>query len=380
MTRRRGTSGKERRAPGTAAATTRSLVSRRAALEQGVLLGARLWRELETALAERLDRLRPTRRASTRDEGGSEDDAMHEDGREQALDVLGDDVAPCVEKRPRTRRSLEREAAAHGAADDDGLLLARRTYELDHPAVEDLVDVDVLGCGPQLVHLIQADDRLEIVERVGIALVGEDLELVLELRVAERGAQEEAVELCLGQREGSLVLDRVLRGEQEERVRQLPRDAVDRDLTLGHRLEQCRLRLRRRPVDLVDEDDVGEDRPGPELEVPRPLIEDRKARHVRRLEIGRALDPLRDRTVDAAGDRTREHGLGRPRHVLEQHVTVARERGQDELDLAALAVDDRRDVVDEPVGDRPRALEALGLRHRGSDRLHRRDGICGYVR
>ena len=305
---------------------------------------------------------------------------MHEDRREQALDVLGDDVAPSVEERPRTRRPLQREAAADGAPDHDGLLLAGRTHELDHPAVEDVVDVDVLGRRPQLMHLVEPDDRLEIVERVGVALIGEDLQLVLELRVAERGAQEEAVELCLGEREGSLVLDRVLGGEKEERVRQLPRDAVDRDLTLGHRLEQCRLRLRRRPVDLVDEDDVGEDRAGPELEVPRPLVEDGKARHVRWLEIRRALDPLRDRTVDAAGDGAREHGLGRARHVLEQHVTVARERGQDELDLVALAVDDRRDVVDEPVGDRPCALEALGLRRRGYDRLHRRDGICGYVR
>ena len=38
---------------------------------------------------------------------------------------------------------------------------------------------------------------------------------------------------------------------------------------LGHRLEQRRLRLRHRAVDLVDEQDVGEDRAGPELEVPR---------------------------------------------------------------------------------------------------------------
>ena len=84
--------------------------------------------------------------------------------------------------------------------------------------------------------------------------------------------------------------------------------------------------------------------------------------HVGRLEIWRALDPLRDRALDASGDRSREHGLGRPGHVLEEHVAVARERGQDELDLVALAVDDRLDVVDEPIGDGAGALEALRLR------------------
>ncbi len=42
-------------------------------------------------------------------------------------------------------------------------------------------------------------------------------------------------------------------------------------------------------------------------------------------------------------------------------MAVACERRQDELDLAALAVDDRLDVVDEAIGDDPGALEALGL-------------------
>ena len=68
------------------------------------------------------------------------------------------------------------------------------------------------------------------------------------------------------------------------------RDAVDRDLPLGHRLEQRRLRLRRRPVDLVDEQDVGEDRAGAELEVARLLVVDREPGDVGRLQVGRALD------------------------------------------------------------------------------------------
>ena len=50
-----------------------------------------------------------------------------------------------------------------------------------------------------------------------------------------------------------------------------------------------------------------------------------------------------------------------PGHVLEEDVAVACERRQDELDLAALAVDDGLDVVDEAIRDGARALEALGL-------------------
>ena len=213
------------------------------------------------------------------------------------------------------------------------------------------------------------------------ALLLQDLQLVLHVGVAERRAQEEAVELRLGQRERAFVLDRVLGRDEQERRGQLARDSVDRDLLLGHGLEQRGLGLRRRAVDLVDEHDVGEHRPGPELEVSRPLVEDREPGHVRRLEVGSALDPRRRRPLDGSCDRAREHGLRRAGNVLEQDVPPTGERGQDELDLVALPVDDRLDVVDEALRDRARALEALRLavwpRYR---RFHRRDAIWGLNR
>jgi hypothetical protein len=190
-----------------------------------------------------------------------------------------------------------------------------------------------------------------VLQRVAVALVVDDLQLVAELRVTERGLEEEAVELRLRQRERALVLDRVLGREDDERLGQAPRLAVDRDLPFGHRLEQRRLRLRHRTVDLVDENDVGEDRPRPELEVARALVEHRQAGDVGRLQVGRALDPRREGTRDRLRDRPRQHGLRRSGHVLEQHVALADECGQHELDLLALAVDDVLDRPQEPRGD-----------------------------
>jgi hypothetical protein len=159
------------------------------------------------------------------------------------------------------------------------------------------------------------------------------------------------------------VLDRVLGREQQERVRQPPRLAVDRDLVLGHRLEQRGLRLRHRAVDLVDEDDVGEDRAGAELELAAALVEHREAGDVGRLEVRRALDARRRRALDRLGDRAREHRLGGSRHVLEEHVAAAGERGEDELDLAPLAVHDRLDVGEEAVGHGGRLRQAAGFDH-----------------
>src|SRR6267142_1142442 len=56
-----------------------------------------------------------------------------------------------------------------------------------------------------------------------------------------------------------------------------PKDEIVGVHVLGHRLEQRRLGLRHRAVDLVDEQDVREYRPGPELEVPGLLVVDREA-------------------------------------------------------------------------------------------------------
>ena len=108
--------------------------------------------------------------------------------------------------------------------------------------------------------LVDREDRPKGVDGMTVPLLPHHLELRLLSRVAEARAEEEAIELRFGEREGSLVLDRVLRGDQQKRLGQLAGDTVDRDLALAHRLEQGRLGLRRGAVDLVDEDDVREER------------------------------------------------------------------------------------------------------------------------
>ncbi len=194
-------------------------------------------------------------------------------------------------------------------------------------------------------------------------LLLDDRDLVVLGRVPERRAQEEAVELCFGQRERPLLLDRVLGREHEKRLRELPRDAVDRHLLLGHRLEERGLRLRHRAVDLVDEEDVREHRARPELEVAVALVEDGEPGDVGRLEVRRALDALERGALDASGDRAREHGLRGAGHVLQQDMAAADEGGQDEPDLLRLAAHDGLDV-------RKQARRGVGGRAHGSIRLH----------
>ena len=156
-------------------------------------------------------------------------------------------------------------------------------------------------------------------------MAGEHARLVGGVRVAEREPDHEAVDLRLGQRVGALVLDRVLRREDEERARELVRVDVDGDVALLHALEQAGLRLRRGAVDLVDEHDVGEDRAGAELEALLALVVDVGADDVGRQQVGRALH-ARELAVDRARERAGQRGLADARVVLDEDVALGEQR------------------------------------------------------
>ena len=196
-----------------------------------------------------------------------------------------------------------------------------------------------------------------------VQLALEDPELLLDRRIAERGAKEEPVELGLGQRERALLLDRVLGRDQEERGRQRPARAVDRHLPLGHPLEQRRLRLRQRAVDLVDEEDVGEDRAGPELEPPLLRVPDRQSGDVGRLQVRRALDPARrSRRRSSRRAPARAPSWPCPGTSSSRTWPFAGERREHERDLVVLAVHDRLDVAEQRAGDLGRSAECGGVR------------------
>src|SRR6185295_17474376 len=158
----------------------------------------------------------------------------------------------------------------------------------------------------------------------------------------------------LGQRIGPLVLHRVLRRDDEERAREHPRITLERDLLLLHRLEQRGLRLRRRSIDLVGEDDVREDRPLLYAEVARRDLVDGGADDVARHEVGGELDPL-EGPADETRDRAREKRLRRTGHALDEHVAAEHERDEREPDGLILSDDDAMHVAVETLRDLARA-------------------------
>ena len=88
--------------------------------------------------------------------------------------------------------------------------------------------------------------------------------------VLDHDVEQKAVELGFGQRVGALLLDRVLGGENKERLVEFVVLASGRDALLLHRFEQRGLRLGWRPVDLIGEQQVGEN--GALLELEPTLV------------------------------------------------------------------------------------------------------------
>src|SRR5438094_2660324 len=231
-------------------------------------------------------------------------------------------------------------------------LLDDANHVLEHRVLHgDAVDLS----GALVEHTLR--ERLELVdlrERLSLVVRAEDRLLLRRLGIAHDRLEQEAIELGLGKRVGPLVLDRVLRRDDEERPRQGPRVAFERDLLLLHRLEERGLRLRRCAVHLVGEDDVREDRTFLDAEVARRDLVDGGADDVARHQVGRELDPL-ERAADEPRDRAREEGLRGTGHALDEQMPAEKERDEREAGGLVLPDHDAMHVAVEALRDFARA-------------------------
>ena len=112
-------------------------------------------------------------------------------------------------------------------------------------------------------------------------------------------------------------------------------------MVLLHRFEQRRLRLGRRPVDLVGQDDLPEDRALHETQAAHALffVEDFGARDVRRHQVRRELDPLEVQMEDV-GEGFDQQGLRQAGNARDETMSPCEQRDEHLLDDLVLADDD----------------------------------------
>ena len=184
------------------------------------------------------------------------------------LHVVGRHEVATHDRRVRLRGAQQPEAGARRRAEHDARMVARRVGNVEHVVANGVRAVHAAHRGDRRRELGRDGHRRERVERVDSALAVEDLALGDAAGQPERAHEREPVELALGQRERAGAAERILRRDDEERVGELVRGAVDGDLALLHRLEQRGLGAGRGAVHLVDQQDVREDRAGPEIPDP----------------------------------------------------------------------------------------------------------------
>src|SRR5438876_279474 len=169
----------------------------------------------------------------------------------------------------------------------------------------------------------------------------ERAQLSVLVAVLELELDQEAVELRLRDREDALVLVRVLGRHDEERRVDEVRAAAERYVALLHRLEQAGLYAGRGAVDLVGEEDVGEDRAALEHELATPCLH-RPDQLVRRRVRGE-LDALEVRAEHPSHGLC-EQRLRRAGRAFEQHVTAREGRDQHQVDSLVVTDDGFRDL------------------------------------
>src|SRR5207253_5170344 len=125
----------------------------------------------------------------------------------------------------------------------------------------------------------------------------------------------------------------------------------DGDLALLHDFEQRALHFRRRTVDLIRQEKVGEHRAERCLKVAGALVVDPCADEVGGDEVGRELDAL-----EVSGDRLRDRlyreGLGETGYPFDEEVAAREETDHEALDQVVLPDDHLLDLESKAAGVR----------------------------
>ena len=140
-----------------------------------------------------------------------------------------------------------------------------------------------------------------------------------------------------------MLFDGVLGGDDKELGAQRIGGAVDGHLAFVHRLKKRRLRLGRGAVDLVGQQDVGEDRALGQAELARLEIVEVHAQHVPRHQVGGELHATEIERYNP-GQAACQQGLGGARRAFQQAVTAGENRGQQHVDQGFLPLHDLADL------------------------------------
>ena len=229
---------------------------------------------------------------------------MAEDAARDLLDILRRGERTTTEKRRCACTDMEPERGAGACAHLDcasqvfqmpGSRVARGAYDVEDVFADLLVAIDAIEGRLESRDFLRRHHGLDFGTSAGGEAV-HDAALVVAGGVGNDALEHETVNLRLRQRIGSLLLDGVLRREDEEGRRKVVGGVANRHAALLHGLQKGALHLCGGAVDFIGEQEVGEDRSLARLEGAVLLIVDEGADHIGRQQVRRKGNPLETET------------------------------------------------------------------------------------
>lgn len=274
---------------------------------------------------------------------GREDEAMGDDIHGYGLDHFRGDELPALEECHDLGNFHEGERGAGAGRELDLGVATGGGDQCDGVVAQLIAETDAAGGVGDGENFLTGQDRAHGGERMGFTLIGENSRFFGSADVAHAAAHGEAVHLGFRQGVGATEFDGILGGDDEKEAVEIVAGALDGDLALAHGLEQGALGAGRGAVDLIREEDIGENRAGMEAELAGGRIEDGDAQDIGGQEIGGELDAFEDRAADGPGDCFGEGCFPCSGEILEQDMTAGKHAGENPANRFLLASHDGAD-------------------------------------
>jgi len=270
------------------------------------------------------------------------DNAMREDRDSELLEVVRQAKIAAFEKGTSLRGTLQHESAARADTKKKLVGLAGAIDDFEGVVVKAGVDFDTRDCVLHGEHIGDSGDGFDRGNGIVTGAAAQDFALGFVGRVAHLDAHQEAVELRFGERVSAVMLDGILRGDDQEGLRERKRTSVNGDLRFVHGFEKSGLRARRGAIDFVGEHHIGENGAGAKLKFAGLRIVDTDAENVGGEQVRGELNAL-EGAVKGFRKSLGESGFPGARNVFDEQV-AAREKGDEgELDDIFLAENGARD-------------------------------------
>ncbi len=165
-------------------------------------------------------------------------------------------------------------------------------------------------------------------------------------RVADGQPHEKTVQLAFREGVGAVVLEGILGRQHQEGSRKLECLVVDCDRSLLHGLQEPALGSGRSPVDLVGQENVGENGSRPGLELGGPGIVEGHSQDIGGEEITGELDSPESQP-QASSKGMGQGSLPNTRDVLEKDMPTSEKSCKGEANYLPLSVEDTLDLVNQ---------------------------------